>query len=444
MKLWWKKDKGATEAATPAEPGATDRISIDPPVSAQPAGEADKLGDADRPAPLPLTALLPEMPSVLARFHSAEEPPVIAPMIEPVMEAPQVVVPEPVVAPVLVPLTDPVAEPPRSALFAPAPAVNMEVEAADIEDGSWLSRLSRGLSKSTSRFSENIGDLFTKQKLDQATLDGLEDALVMADVGPKTAAAIVADFGRDRFGKDMSESDIRRALAGSIATILEKVARPLDLSPLPDGPRVVLICGVNGVGKTTTIGKIAYELSARQGRKVLVAAGDTFRAAAGEQLEIWAQRAKCAILRKETGADSAAVAFEAYERAQREGAEVVLIDTAGRLHNKSNLMAELEKIIRVLKKRNENLPHAVVLVLDATTGQNAVEQVRIFRELVHVTGLVVTKLDGSARGGIVVALADQFGLPIHLIGVGETAEDLRPFQPMDYAQSLVGVVNAHG
>lgn len=316
-----------------------------------------------------------------------------------------------------------------------------EIIVEDEQKSGWFSRLSEGLSKSSGKLTQNIGDLITKRRLDQEMLDQLEDVLIMADLGPKTAAKIVAEFSRDRFGKDISDEEVRGALAGHIAEILEPVALPMNFdAPEEGGPLVILVCGVNGVGKTTTIGKIAKNLRDQTGKRVMLAAGDTFRAAAVEQLAIWADRAGATLVRKDVGADAAAVAFEAYERAKAEQADILMIDTAGRLHNKSNLMAELEKVIRVLKKQNENLPHAVLLVLDATTGQNAMEQVRVFKEIVNVTGLAVTKLDGSARGGIVVALADQYGLPIHFVGVGEGAGDLQPFSAPDYAQSLVGLV----
>jgi len=270
-------------------------------------------------------------------------------------------------------------------------------------------------------------------------LDNLEELLITADLGPKTAMKVVEDFGKDRFGKDISEDEVKEALAESVSAILDPVAQKMDFSKVDDGPFVVLVCGVNGVGKTTTIGKIAHELHHKDNKKIMLAAGDTFRAAAVEQLEIWAQRSSASFAKKDVGADAAALAYEAYEKAKAENVDVLLIDTAGRLHNKANLMAELEKIIRVLKKQNENLPHAVLLVLDATTGQNAHEQVRVFRDMVNVSGLVVTKLDGSAKGGVVVSLADSFGVPIHLIGVGEQIGDLHPFRAQDFARSLVGL-----
>lgn len=310
------------------------------------------------------------------------------------------------------------------------------------DKGGWFSRLTGGLSKSSAKIGQGIADLVTKRKLDQDMLDELEEVLITADLGPKTAARIVAEFGQDRFGKDISADEVKAHLAGSISKILDPVARPMsfDKPAEGNGPLVVLVCGVNGVGKTTTIGKIAYDLAKRSGKKITLGAGDTFRAAAVEQLEIWAQRAGAGFVKKDLGADAAALAYESYEKAKADGADVLFIDTAGRLHNKANLMAELEKIVRVLKKHDENIPHATLLVLDATTGQNAHAQLETFKQMVNVTGLVVTKLDGSAKGGVVVSLADQYGLPIHYIGVGETAEDLRPFAADDFARSLVGAV----
>lgn len=219
------------------------------------------------------------------------------------------------------------------------------------------------------------------------------------------------------------------------------MAADLKIDKPENGPFVVLVCGVNGVGKTTTIGKLAYDLHVRQKKPVMIAAGDTFRAAAIEQLEIWAKRSHSIFFKKELGADAASVAYESYEQAVKDGTDVLFIDTAGRLHNKANLMEELKKVVRVLKKKDENLPHAVLLVLDATTGQNAHEQVKIFKEMVDVTGLVVTKLDGSAKGGVVVSLADQFEIPIVAVGVGEKEEDLQPFHPEEYARSLVGLAS---
>lgn len=307
------------------------------------------------------------------------------------------------------------------------------------DEGGWLKRLSAGLSSSSRKISQGLGDILIRRKLDQAMLDELEDLLIAADLGPKTASRIVGEFGKGRFDRDITEQEAKEALAGAISSILAPVARELDFARPAQRPFVVLVCGVNGVGKTTTIGKIANDLVRNRGMKVLIAAGDTFRAAAVEQLQIWADRSGSQMIRKDIGADAAAVAYEAVEKARAERADVLLIDTAGRLHNKANLMAELQKIVRVMKKQDESLPHAVLLVLDATTGQNAFEQVRMFREMVDVTGLVVTKLDGSAKGGVVVGLADQFGLPVHMVGVGEKMEDLRSFDAMSFARALAGL-----
>ncbi|MCB9982070.1 MAG: signal recognition particle-docking protein FtsY [Rhodospirillales bacterium] len=318
-------------------------------------------------------------------------------------------------------------------------AEEAEEFADDSQEGGWLSRLTRGLSKSTNKITKGLGDLVTKKPLDQDTLDALEEVLIAADLGPKTAARIIGEFSKDRFGKEISEEEIREALAETIAQILRPVAKPLTITRPANGPFTVLVCGVNGVGKTTTIGKIAQDLHNKQGHKIVMAAGDTFRAAAIEQLEIWAGRTNSTLVQKDIGADAASVAFEAYEQAKGAGADVLIIDTAGRLQNKANLMEELAKIVRVLKKQDESLPHEVLLVLDATTGQNAFSQLETFKDMVNVTGLIVTKLDGSAKGGVLVGLADQFGVPVYAIGIGETAEDMQPFCPREYARALMGL-----
>ncbi|WP_428248115.1 signal recognition particle-docking protein FtsY [Ferrovibrio sp.] len=300
----------------------------------------------------------------------------------------------------------------------------------------WFGRLKQGLSRSASALGDQITGLFTKRKLDQEALDELEETLIGADLGVATAARIVQDIARSRFDKEVTSEEIRAALAESLAPILKPVEKPLDL----DGPKpqVVLVVGVNGVGKTTTIGKIAQR-SREAGRKVVMAAGDTFRAAAVEQLSIWSQRTGATIVKGETGADAAGLAFEALTQAREAGADLLLIDTAGRLHNKADLMQELAKIVRVIKKQVPEAPHHVLLVLDATTGQNAVNQVATFKEICDVSGLVVTKLDGTARGGVLVAIADKFGLPVHFVGVGETAADLQPFSADAFARALAGL-----
>ncbi len=307
-----------------------------------------------------------------------------------------------------------------------------------VSQASWFSRLRAGLSKTSSGIAEGIGGIFTKRKLDEEMLEELEELLVMSDMGAATAAKVVAAFSKGRFDKEISPEEVKEALAEEIAALLAPVALPLEIDA-SHAPYVVMVVGVNGNGKTTTMGKLAYQLS-HEKKRLQLAAADTFRAAAVEQLRVWGKRAGVPVISAEEGADPASVAYRALEKAQAEKADVLMIDTAGRLHNKKNLMEELRKISRVMKKLDESAPHKVLLVLDGTTGQNALSQVEAFRELVDVSGLVVTKLDGTAKGGVVVALADTFKLPIHAIGVGEGIEDLRPFRAEDFARSLVGLV----
>jgi fused signal recognition particle receptor len=302
--------------------------------------------------------------------------------------------------------------------------------------GGFFSRLKEGLSRSTQKLSGGITTVFRKRRLDDEALEELEELLISADLGTAAASRVIAEFRRSRFGNEVTDEEIKQFLAEEIAAILMPVAIPLELNPALK-PHVVLVVGVNGTGKTTTIGKLAQSYH-EQGKRAVMAAGDTFRAAAVEQLQIWGDRTGTPVVAGGRNADSAGLAFDALTKAKAEGADVLLIDTAGRLHNKAALMDELRKIIRVLRKQDETAPHSVLLVLDATTGQNAVQQVRVFKEMVDVTGLIVTKLDGSARGGIVVALAETFGLPVHAVGVGEKASDLRPFYAVDFARGLVG------
>jgi fused signal recognition particle receptor len=299
-----------------------------------------------------------------------------------------------------------------------------------------FSRLKEGLSRSTQKISDGITAVFKMRRLDDAALEELEELLISADLGTEVAARIIAAFRRTRFGKEVTEEEIKQALAEEIAAILASVAQPLMPDPARK-PHVVLVVGVNGTGKTTTIGKLALQYK-ENGKRAVLVAGDTFRAAAVEQLQIWGERVDAPVVAGGAGADPAGLAFDALMRAKAEGADVLLIDTAGRLHNKAALMEELRKIIRVLRKQDETAPHSVLLVLDATTGQNAIQQVRVFKEMVDVTGLIVTKLDGSARGGIVIALAETFHLPVHAVGVGEQAGDLRPFDAGEFARDLVG------
>jgi fused signal recognition particle receptor len=302
--------------------------------------------------------------------------------------------------------------------------------------GSFFLRLKQGLSRSTQKLTDGITNVFTKRKLDDEALEELEELLIGADLGPRVAARIIDNFRRTRFGKEVTDEEIKSTLAAEIAEILGPVAVPLAIDP-GHAPHVLLMVGVNGTGKTTTIGKLG-QFYRDQGLRPMMVAGDTFRAAAVEQLQVWGQRSGVKVISGAPESDAASLAFEAIKQARDEHANLLLIDTAGRLHNKSALMEELRKIIRVIRKQDPTAPHSVILVLDATTGQNAVQQVRVFKEMVDVTGLIVTKLDGSARGGVVVALAEEFGLPIHAVGVGEKLEDLRPFLPEEFAAGLVG------
>jgi len=275
-----------------------------------------------------------------------------------------------------------------------------------------------------------------RRLVDDAMLESLEEVLITADMGVDTAARVTANIAEGRFGRRISTAELRGALADEVARIMTPVARPLPL--YAKKPQVVLVVGVNGSGKTTTIGKLASQFKAA-GKKVVIAAGDTFRAAAVEQLQVWGNRAGVPVLTAPEGSDPASLAFDALTRAQDEGADLLMIDTAGRLQNRQDLMEELAKIVRVIRKKDPTAPHNTLLVLDATTGQNAVAQVDIFRKIADVTGLVMTKLDGTAKGGVLVSLADRFGLPIHAIGVGEQIDDLAPFDPEEFARALVGL-----
>jgi fused signal recognition particle receptor len=294
--------------------------------------------------------------------------------------------------------------------------------------------------RTSSSLSESVTSLFTKRKLDAATIEDLEDALVRADLGVDTAARIAEAVGKGRYDKEVSPDEVRRILASEVEKALEPAAKPL-LVDRARKPFVILMTGVNGAGKTTTIGKLAQKFRA-QGLSVMLAAGDTFRAAAIDQLKVWGERVGAPVIARGQGADAAGLAFDALEEARGRAADVLMIDTAGRLQNKAGLMAELEKIVRVMKKLDESAPHATLLVLDATVGQNALSQVELFRKTAGVTGLVMTKLDGTARGGILVALAAKFGLPVHFIGVGEGVDDLEPFAARDFARAIAGLDEA--
>lgn len=326
-------------------------------------------------------------------------------------------------------------DPEEPAAGEPEPAA-APVPAEPAEPRNWLQRLGAGLKRSSDNLTSSIGAIFTKRKLDEATLQDLEDTLIAADLGIDTATAITDKLRADKFDKDVSLEDVRAVLAAEVEATLGPVAVPLSIDGTSK-PFVILMVGVNGSGKTTTIGKLTAKLKA-EGKSVLLAAGDTFRAAAVEQLQVWGQRNDAEVMTRPTGADASGLAFDAVAKAQDTGTDVVIIDTAGRLQNRVELMDELEKIIRVIKKRDPDAPHATLLTLDATTGQNALNQVEIFGQKAGVTGLVMTKLDGTARGGILVAIARKFGLPIHFIGVGEAIGDLEPFRASDFARAIAG------
>ena len=301
----------------------------------------------------------------------------------------------------------------------------------------WLGKLEAGLTKSSLSLTNSLNELLVKKRLDSETLEEIEDVLITADLGVETASKISKKLAATRFGRDANPTEIRRVVADEIIEILSPLTQPLSLNPA-HRPHVVLVCGVNGSGKTTTVGKLAHKF-VEDGKHVMLAAGDTFRAAATEQLKIWGERAACPVISKETGSDPAGLVFEAFQKARKDNADVLLIDTAGRLQNNTELMEELQKIIRVLQRFDKSAPHSCLLVLDATVGQNAHSQVDIFLRMVNVTGLILTKIDGSAKGGVLVSLAQKNGLPVHAIGVGEQPDDLQTFSATDFALSLLDI-----
>jgi len=386
------------------------------PAAEEPATSAPSAPPAEEP---------PAPPAEVAEAPMPVEPDAI-PVVEP--EAP--VPPEPVFVPEAVVEPAPAPEPERpsgSEPTAPAPAPAR---------GFW-SRLASGLARTASSLGQGITDLVSKRKLDAETLEELEDVLIRADLGVATAARIVEAVGKGRHDKMIAPEEVKGLIAAEVEAILAPVARPLMVDAAHK-PFVVLMVGVNGSGKTTTIGKLAAQWVG-EGKKVVLAAGDTFRAAAIEQLKVWGQRTGATVIAREQGADAAGVAHDAVTQAREEGADILLVDTAGRLQNRAELMAELEKVVRVIRKLEPGAPHAVLLVLDATVGQNALSQVEAFTRIAGVTGLVMTKLDGTARGGILVAIAAKHSLPIHLIGVGEGADDLQPFAARDFARAIAGL-----
>lgn len=383
------------------------------------------------PSPPPMIPPAPETPQP----GPAPEIPPPAPVGDPVPAPPEA----PPQTPPL-PGPPPLEEPPAPAPPEPGPNEPLRADADALLEpapASWWTRLRTGLSRSSSSISQGVTSIFTKRKLGADTLEELEDVLIRADLGVTLAARIAEAVGRGRYDKTIDPQEVRDILAAEVEATLAPVARPLVIDETKQ-PFVILVVGVNGSGKTTTIGKIAAKL-VREGKKVSLAAGDTFRAAAIEQLKIWGARIGAPVIARDQGSDAASLAFEALTEARASGADVLLMDTAGRLQNRTELMAELEKIVRVMRKVDVEAPHAVLLVLDATVGQNALSQVEIFGRIAGVTGLVMTKLDGTARGGILVAIAQKHQLPVHFIGVGEGVEDLEPFEARDFARAIAGL-----
>ncbi|OYR20727.1 signal recognition particle-docking protein FtsY [Brucella thiophenivorans] len=399
------------EKAEPEHPVAEIEIPIEQPPVMEPIAV-----EALAPEPEPVAE--PEQVEV-AKAAEVSEAPVVEEIVEP---APQ---PEPVK--------------PKKVKVAKAVEEHQDeapIEAAPEPKLSWFERLRRGLLRSSNSLSDSISGIFTKRKLDEDTLQDLEDVLIQADLGLETAMRVTDALSSGRYGKDVTGEEVRNIMSAEIEKVLGPVAKPLELD-LSHKPHVILVVGVNGTGKTTTIGKLAAKLTAG-GLKVMLAAGDTFRAAAIEQLHIWGERTGSPVVSSKLGADAAGLAYDAWQQAKDAGSDVLIIDTAGRLQNKAELMDELAKIVRVLGKHDPEAPHTVLQTLDATTGQNALNQVEIFKNIAGVNGLVMTKLDGTARGGILVAISAKHKLPIYFIGVGEGVDDLEPFAANDFARAIAG------
>lgn len=429
-----KKQKDATPSETPALDAPEAEIASEAPVESAVIAEVEKDPDSlddprpaePAPAPVDPEPELAEHAETVANDYSPNpdeiaEAPAQASGLEDLAET--IATPDPVI---------PDTEETETEVAPEAESASEPVE----EKKGFFARLAAGLKKSSSRLSEGLSSLFTQRKLDQEALDELEELLIAADIGAPTAAKVVARLAKDRFDKDVSDLEIREALADVVAETLEPYEQPLDMTG--DVPRVVVFVGVNGSGKTTTLGKIAVKMT-REGADVITAAGDTFRAAAVEQLQVWSERAGAKFLSRELGADAAGLAFDAIQQGRSEKADAVLIDTAGRLQNKAELMDELKKIIRVIRKIDETAPHHVLLVLDGTVGSNALSQAEAFMETANVTGVIMTKLDGTAKGGALVQVAERFKLPIHFIGVGEGEADLQAFKAKEFARALAGL-----
>ncbi len=406
--------------------------------------------EAKKPEPVKPEPKKPEPKKVEARKPEPVKPEpkkVEAKKPEPIRPAPKKIVPPPPPAPqkkieAEAPVPKIEVAPPPAVEEAPAPVpviVPVAPEPEPVQARGWLSRLTQGLSKSSKSITSSITSIFTKRKLDATTLEELEDVLIQADLGIEVSERIIKAVSAGRYDKEIEPEEVKRILAEEVAKVLKPVEVPFNFGS--EKPFVVLVVGVNGAGKTTTIGKLGA-IATGEGFKVMFAACDTFRAAAIEQLTIWGERVGAKTLSRPTGSDSSGLAYDAMQTAREDGTDILFIDTAGRLQNKAYLMDELDKIVRVVKKQDETAPHAVLLILDATTGQNAISQAEIFTKVAGVTGLIMTKLDGTARGGILVAIAEKFALPIHAIGVGETIDDLQPFDADAFARAISGLAQA--
>lgn len=458
-----KPEQPAPEEVPPAQPEPSPAPQEVPaPAPAQPEIEPPRPQPLPEPAPVEVPASPSEVPAETPA--PIEVPPAEVPSIEPSsaeagaaplepsaeadaeiappIRQPAPVEPQPILAEIA-PEPEAVPSPPSPAAGKVTVSKKVEQRAEPVKAPepaprrSWFQRMREGLARSSRELTGNIAGVFTKRKLDEDTLQDLEDVLIRADLGVETALRVTDSLASSRYGRDVSDSEVRAVMAAEVEKVLTPVAKPLELD-LSHKPHVILVVGVNGTGKTTTIGKLAAKLT-DGGLKVMLAAGDTFRAAAIEQLKIWGERTKSPVIATKLGADAAGLAYDAFEKAKEAGSDVLIIDTAGRLQNKTELMAELEKIVRVLGKLDPEAPHTVLQTVDATTGQNALNQVEIFRNVAGVNGLVMTKLDGTARGGILVAIAAKHRLPVYFIGVGEQVDDLEPFSASEFARAIAGV-----
>jgi fused signal recognition particle receptor len=446
--------KSAAKAKAPAKPKAAPKTPVKKEVAETPAPKPkakSKPKATPKPKAEPKPKAAPKKKAKAAPKPKVETPtpepdpeaiatPEPAPVVE--AEAPPPPTPEPVPTPAPEPEPVPAPDPPAPAVVEtapdpiPEPEPEAEAEASKKKKG-WFARLKSGLSRSSTQLKENITAVFTKRKLDDDTLQDLEDVLIQADLGVETAMNITEALAKDRYNKEVTDHEVREILSAEVARVLAPVAQPLEISG-SHKPHIILVVGVNGTGKTTTIGKFAAKFR-NDGKKVMLAAGDTFRAAAIDQLKIWGERVGAPVVAGKEGADSSGLAYDAITAARDQDIDILMIDTAGRLQNQADLMAELEKLVRVIGKQDDTAPHDVLLTLDATTGQNALQQVEIFKNVAKVSGLVMTKLDGTARGGILVAISAKYALPVHAIGVGETLEDLQPFDANQFAEAIAGM-----